>query len=243
MGNIIAIGGGSDLPKIDREILRLTKNKHPRVLLIPTATYDRPDIYDAFRPRFGERHGCETDVLYLLKNPPSLRTIRQKILTSDIIFVSGGNPLKMMRRWRKLGSDKILMQAYKKQKVLCGVSAGAICWSAFGHSDSMKFYHPENWDYIRVKAMGLFPLLLCPHLDGEKRGESFRAMIARHGDIGIGLDNLTALQIAGDRFRILSENNTASGYKVYRDGKEVVTETLGTDPRFKPLSLLTDTPS
>lgn len=240
MGNIVAIGGGSNLPRIDGEIIRLTKKKRPRALLIPTATYDRPDVYDAFQLRFGERLSCETDVLYLLKNPPSTRTIRKKILTSDIIYVSGGNPLKMMRRWRKLSVDRILKQAYRDQKVLCGASAGAICWSTYGHSDSIKFYHPENWDYIRVKALGLFPLLLCPHLDGEKRGASFRAMVARHGDIGIGLDNLTALQIRDDQFRILSENATAAGYKVYRDGKEVVTETLDTGTRFKPLRLLTE---
>jgi hypothetical protein len=65
-------------------------------------------------------------------------------------------------------------------------------------------------------------------------------MVARHGDIGIGLDNLTALQIRDDQFRILSENATAAGYKVYRDGKEVVTETLDTGTRFKPLRLLTE---
>ncbi|MDP6042702.1 MAG: Type 1 glutamine amidotransferase-like domain-containing protein, partial [Candidatus Latescibacteria bacterium] len=154
MGNIVAIGGGSNLPQIDGEIIKLTKKKRPRALLIPTATYDRPEVYDGFQERFGEGRGCETDVLYLLKDPPSTRTIRKKVLTSDIIFVSGGNPLKMMRRWRKLGVDRILMQAYRNQKVLCGVSAGAICWSAFGHSDSMGFYHPDNWDYIRVKALG-----------------------------------------------------------------------------------------
>lgn len=240
MGNIVAIGGESNLPRIDGEIIRLTKKKRPRALLIPTATYDRLEVYDAFQNRFGAGRGCETDVLYLLKDPPSTRTIREKILTSDIIYVSGGNPLKMMRRWRKLGVDRILKQAYQNQKVLCGVSAGAICWSAYGHSDSMKFYHPDNWDYIRVKALGLFPLLLCPHLDGEKRGASFRAMVARHGDMGIGLDNLAALEIVDGRFRILSETSTAGGYKVYRDENEVITETLDTGTRFKPLHLLTE---
>ncbi|MCZ6631987.1 MAG: peptidase E [bacterium] len=238
MGNIVAIGGGKNLPRIDREIIRLTKKKWPRALLIPTATYDRLEVYEAFRSRFGALLGCETDVLYLLKDPPSLTAIREKILTSDVIYVSGGNPLKMMRRWRKLGVDRVLMRAYRKGKVLCGASAGAICWSAYGHSDSMKFYHPDNWDYIRVRALGLFPLLLCPHYDGEKRGASFRAMVALHGDVGIALDNLAAIEIVDGRFRILSETSTAGGYKVYRDGNEVVTETLDKGVRFKPLSLL-----
>ncbi|MBT4139668.1 MAG: peptidase E [Candidatus Latescibacteria bacterium] len=238
MGKIVAIGGGSNLPRIDREIIRLAKKKRPRALLIPTATYDRPDVYDAFQERFGAGYGCSADVLYLLKNPPSLRVIREKILTSDIIYVSGGNSLKMMRRWRRLGVDRVLEKAYQEQKVLCGASAGAICWAAFGHSDSMSFYNSEKWDYVRVKALGLFPLLLCPHLDGENRGTSFCEMIARHDDMGIGLDNFAALEIVDGTFRILSENVTASGYKVYRKGNAVVTETLDKGTRFKPLRLL-----
>lgn len=240
MGKIVAIGGGGDLPRIGREILRLAKKKRPKALLIPTATYDRSDVYDTFQERFGVDYRCSTDVLYLLKDPPSLRKIREQILTSDIIYVSGGNSLKMMRRWRKLGVDRILKKAYREQKVLCGASAGAICWAAHGHSDSMSFYHPENWDYVRVKALGLFPLLLCPHLDGENRGKSFCEMVARHGDVGIGLDNFAALEIVDDTFRILSDKPDAGGYKVYRVGKEVITETLDTGNRFKPLSLLTE---
>lgn len=240
MGKIVAIGGGSPLPRIDAEIIRLTNKKRPHALLIPTATYDRPEVCDAFESRFGDGLDCQTDVLLLLKNPPSLKVIREKILASDIVYVSGGNSLKMMRRWRKLGVDKVLKQAYQKEKVLCGASAGAICWSAYGHSDSMSFYRPENWDYIRVKALGLFPLLLCPHLDGENRGTSFCEMVGQHGDMGIGLDNFAALEIIDDHFRILSENAEAGGYKVYRSGKEVVTETLEKGNRFKPLRLLTE---
>lgn len=63
-------------------------------------------------------------------------------------------------------------------------------------------------------------------------------MVARHGDMGIGLDNFSALEIVDGKFRILSENATASGYKVYRKGNEVVTETLDKGTQFKPLGLL-----
>ena len=46
------------------------------------------------------------DILYLLDNSPPRREIEEKILSSDIIYVGGGNTLKMMIAWRKQGATK-----------------------------------------------------------------------------------------------------------------------------------------
>ena len=40
--------------------------------------------------------GCETDVLYLLGVSSTKGDLEQKILSSDIVYVGGGNTLKMM---------------------------------------------------------------------------------------------------------------------------------------------------
>jgi dipeptidase E len=60
-------------------------------------------------------------------------------LGADIIYVGGGNTLKMMTLRRKLGVDKALQQALKKDIILSGLSAGSICWFDYGNSDSRKF--------------------------------------------------------------------------------------------------------
>ncbi len=72
--------------------------------------------------------GCDTDVLDLLGVNPSRKELEEKILSSDLIYVSGGNTLKLMRRCRRLGVDKILKTAHDMGIVLAGLSAGAICW-------------------------------------------------------------------------------------------------------------------
>ena len=46
----------------------------------------------------------------------------------DIVFVGGGNTKSMLAVWREWGLDKFLEDAYKKGTIMCGVSAGAICW-------------------------------------------------------------------------------------------------------------------
>ncbi len=242
MGKIVAIGGGSmselETLRIDREIVGLAGKWAPRALLIPTASYDRQAVYDDFKKVYGKRLGCKTDVLYVLKQQPSKRTLRAKILTSDIVYVSGGNTLKMMRRWRRLGIDRLLRTAHRNGTVLSGTSAGAICWFAHGHSDSMSFYNPDDWDYIRVKALGLVDLVCCPHYDGEKRDRSFREMVSKHKEVGIALDNRAALEIIDDRFRIIASKNGPCAYRIYRKGLKILTETLPPGSRFRPLSHL-----
>src|ERR1022692_947544 len=140
---IVAIGGGKiatrqTLP-IDRHIIRLSQKKNPSLLFIPTASSDSEIYWKKVREYFGDFLKCKTDVLFLMKEKPSRQQIRSKISSADIIYVGGGNALQMMRIWRRLGVDKLLIAAYKKGTVLAGVSAGSICWFDSGHSDSMSF--------------------------------------------------------------------------------------------------------
>ena len=193
---IVAIGGDeirdSETLAIDKEIIRLTQKKHPKLLFIPTASSDNEDYYNGVEKYFGKKLGCKTKVLYLLKKTPSPKEIRNKILDSDIIYVGGGNTLKMMKLWRRLGVDKILKTAWQKGIVLCGLSAGSICWFESGHSDSMSFYNPKKWKYINVRGLGFIKGIHCPHYDSETLGvprkNRFRNMIQKIGGIGISID-------------------------------------------------------
>src|SRR5579862_3576329 len=164
---IVAIGGGkigtsARLP-IDREIVRLSNKKNPKLLFIPTASSDSELYWKQIRKHFGDFLKCETDVLFLMKEKASREQLRRKISWADIIYVGGGNTLQMMRIWRRLGVDKLLLAAYKKGTVLAGVSAGSICWFDSGHSDSMSFYDPHKWKYVNVKGLGLIQGIHCPH--------------------------------------------------------------------------------
>ena len=150
---------------IDREIVSLTGKDRPNALFIPTASGDSPEYWQSFQEVYGQELGCETDVLYLLGVSPTTEELERKILSADLVYVGGGNTLKMMRRWRKLGVDKVPERSLQFEGiVLSGLSAGCICWFSWGHSDSMSFYHPDSWQYIRVRGMGLIDALACPQL-------------------------------------------------------------------------------
>jgi dipeptidase E len=242
MGKIIAIGGGETkdletLP-IEKEIIRLSGKKHPRVLYIPTAGGDDKEYFGIFKRIYGEILSCTIDVLWLVREKPSYKEIEEKVLSADIVWVGGGNTLRMMKLWRKRDVDKALKKAYEKGIILAGISAGSICWFSYGHSDSVKFSNPNRWNFIRVRGLGFIPAIHCPHYHAEKREKDFEKMIAKYDGVGIAIDNNAALEIVDDTYRIIISKEEAKAYKLHKVNGKVITEELQPTKEFSPLKNL-----
>jgi dipeptidase E len=68
----------------------------------------------------------------------------------------------------------------------------------------------NDWEYIRVEGLGIFPGIICPHHDciqsnGLLRSNDFKSMMKRHPyEVGIGIDNFAALEFDGSNFRVLT---------------------------------------
>lgn len=223
MGKIIAIGGGEigrsgypiETEKIDKEIIRLTGKKRPKLLFVPTASSDSESYADVAKKYFGKRLGCRVDVLYLLNKKLSKKEIEEKILKSDIVYVGGGNTLKMMNAWRRLGVDKILKKAFKKNIVLSGLSAGSLCWFNGGSSDSRKFKNDKE-PFIKVTGLGFINAFHCPHYDTEKgRKKSLKDLMKKTPGTAIALDNCSAIEIVNDKYRILTTKKQTNAYRTY----------------------------
>lgn len=246
MKKIIAIGGGEigrpgfpiETAKIDKEIIRLSGKKNPRFLFITTASSDAEGYVETVKKYFGKKLGCKIDVLYLIKEKPSWKEIESKILRTDIIYVGGGNTLKMMKIWRKTGVGKILKRAYKKGIVMSGLSAGSICWFKYGHSDSKKFKN-KRAPFIKVKGLGFINAFNCPHYHAEKgRKKSLKEMMKKIGGIAIALDNCAAIEVIDNKYKIISSKKTANAYKVYWKGNKFYEEVIKKEKKFKPLKEL-----
>lgn len=243
---IVAIGGGEIRTRatlaIDREIIRLSGKKRPKLLFIPTASSDSETYWDAVRKYFSGFLGCQTDVLRLILEKPSPRQIREKILSADVVYVGGGNTLLMMRVWRRLGVDELLLRAYRDGAVLSGISAGAICWFGSGHSDSMSFYNPRKWSYINVKGLGIVQGIYCPHYNGQTlrtpRRKHFKEMIGKTGGVGIGVENNCAIEIVDSRFRVITSRSRAHAYRVYRRRGRIAAQRIPEQKAFVPIERL-----
>ncbi len=254
MGKIIAIGG-EDIEKgdyekygpeieikgIDKEMIRLSGKKNPKILFIPTASNNSKRYIKAFEEWFGKLN-CKTDVL-LLENKSKEKDFKEKILSTDIIYVGGGNTLRMMTIWRKLGVDKVLRLAFDRGIILSGLSAGGICWFSYGHSDSRIFTskNGESWPFIKVTGLGLYSFIFCPHYHQEKREKDFARLIMRDRGIGLAVDNRVAIEIVDDKFRILKINSRGKAYLVRKVKRKIETKEL-INENFESLSILLSTP-
>ncbi|NKB36162.1 MAG: peptidase E [Gammaproteobacteria bacterium] len=245
---IVAIGGGrimvpaGKLPQtlsIDREIVRLSGRPRPRLLFIPTANLDDSGYCDRIEQHFGVRLGCKVDQLLLYRDEPNRVEISRKILAADIIYVGGGNTLRMMNLWKKLGIPNLLDRARKNGCVLSGLSAGCICWFRQGNSDSRKFADASNNTLIKVSGLNYADLLVCPHYDVEKHRQSaLKKMMQKTAGVALALENGAAIEIIDKRFRIITSMKNKNAWKVYYQKGKYHKEKLPENEGFMPLNKL-----
>ncbi|MDX9835260.1 MAG: peptidase E [Desulfobulbus sp.] len=192
--NIVAISGGeirnNDTLTFDKLNVDLVGKSKVNFLFIPTASYDSIDYCKAIHDLYSKKLGCNVDNLFLTKTNVPEEIIDDKIYNADIVYVGGGNTFYLMQCWKKHNLINKLRNLVKTNKVLTGLSAGAICWHEYGHSDSRKSKYSN---YIKVKTLGIKPGIFCPHLDSEQRENDFIHKIVGTKLIGFGCDDKTAL--------------------------------------------------
>lgn len=172
------------------------ESRKKTVLYIGTALYDAEEGKVKQTKILEEEHGCVVDEIRCtydadLAKMGGLQGMKTKVQRADIILVSGGNTLFAVNRWNTVGLADVLVEARgDPRKILCGGSAGAICWFEAGHSDSADpstfLVESEEtqkrggktpelkddvdtlltpWSYIRVPGLGLLPGMCVPHAD------------------------------------------------------------------------------
>ncbi|MEI7765688.1 MAG: peptidase E [bacterium] len=229
--------GGFGPSKIDKEIYFQTGKKNPKLLFVPTADSDSVEYYKIAKKHF-QRIGFQVDVLYLINNKLSKKQIEDKILSVDVVYVGGGNTLKMLNLWRKIGVDKILRKASKKGIIMSGISTGAICWFLYGSSDSKKYYNPKA-KLIKIKGLNFIPALLCPHYDSEKdRRPNLKKIMKNTKGVAIALEECCAIEIIDKTYRIISSKNKANVFKVYWKNGKYFENIVQKSRDFRSLSLL-----
>ncbi len=228
MGTIVAIGGGEirdfGTLVIDTAIVRLAGKRHPNVLFIPTASGDIEGYWNSFQKVYGQKLGCKTKVLYLIKEKPTKKEIREKIFSSDLIYVGGGNTLRLLGTWKKFGIDKMLKEAYKKGVVLSGLSAGAICWFKKGFSDSIK---GKKVRFGLVKCLGLIDAVCCPHYNNKKIAKAFQQTIKKLGGIKITIPDNSAIIFTKNKQKTITSKSKAHANRIFKRRGKIITERIG----------------
>ena len=230
MKAIVAIGGGSMIDgenlSIDKRIVELAGKSRPRTLFLGTAGGDDPEKIAEFQTWYGGRLGCDMEVLTLLRDRPSPAEIARRFEWADLIYVGGGNSLRMMKLWRRLGIDRHFQAARERGCVLAGLSAGGLCWFRYGYSASRRYSNPDNFPYIRIRALGYFNAVFCAHAVVEQRLAPFREFMRNQTCVGLALDDHAAIEIIDDRWRILKSREDALAERIWQRRGKLYSESL-----------------
>lgn len=221
---IIAMGGGGfssepDNLALDVYLLQQAQSERPRVLLVPTASGDSDSYIGRFYSAFSGLP-CRPQHLPLFRRRGSLR---DAILSHDIIYVGGGNTKSMLALWREWELPELLREACEQGSVLAGLSAGAICWFEQGVTDSL----PDRLSAL--DCLGFIGGSCCPHYDGEADRRPAYAELLKSGEIEAGLaldDGVAAHFIDGELKQVVTSRPDAGAYHVqWNPAKNAAEET------------------
>ena len=209
---IVAFGSWAEDP-LWEYVLGLCERDRPRLMFVPTAAAEDPqstlDVYERFRGR------AEVSHLSFFPWPPD--DLRDRALRQDVIAVGGGNTANMLAVWRVHGFDAILRDAWQAGVILCGGSAGAICWFEASVTDSFGPQLRGMRD-----GLGLLPGSACPHYDGEERRRpTYTALIANGFPPGVAIDDCAAVRFEGRELtEVLTTRDGSRAYRVTPDGEK-----------------------
>jgi peptidase E len=223
---IVAFGGGGFSMEpgntlMDDHVLSLTGKSRPKVCFIPTASGDA----DHYVVRFYRRFATVADVSHvsLFRRDTGSGAVEgdleAHLTQQDLIYVGGGSVLSLLGAWRAHRLDTILERAWLGGTVLCGLSAGSLCW----FQDAVTAFHgpPEQ-----LRGLGLLPYSNCVHYDAEpERRREFKQFIGAGMTPGFGVDDGAALHFRGtELFDVVSSKPRAGAQHVELvDGRVVET--------------------
>jgi dipeptidase E len=220
---IIALGGGGfsmerDGSLLDDYVLSLASRPRPRVCFLPTASGDADHYVVRFYRRFSP--SCETSHVSLFRRDQGTGGVEEDLathlLSQDVIYVGGGNVVSMLGAWRAHGLDEVLREAWRSGVLLCGPSAGSLCW----FDEALSAFHGAP---RAVHGLGLLPYSNCVHYDAEPdRRAEYHTLVASGMRAGYAVEDRVALHFRGTRLKqVVSSRPGACAYRVQRNARGV----------------------
>ena len=217
--HIVAMGGGGFLQEtpspMDDFILGLPGKDEPRVCYLGQAMGDEPGNIARFHRAFPPGRARATHLNLFSRDGTDPRA---HLLAQDVIYVGGGNTVNMLAVWRAHGVDQVLGEAWAAGVVLCGMSAGSLCWFECGITDSYGPLRPIG------DGLGFLPGSNCPHYDSEPaRRPTYTRAVAGGFPAGYAVDDLCALHFRGTELaEAVASHPDAAGFRVEQGANGVV---------------------
>jgi len=139
------------------------------------------------------------------------------MLSQDLIYVGGGSVISLLGTWRAHGLDSILAEAWRAGVILCGLSAGSLCW----YSQGITSFHGE---VLRVRGLALLPWSNCVHYGaGKGRRDAYHQYLQAGMCPGYATEDGSALHFRGTKLvGAVSSRPDARAWCVGDGGDQVI---------------------
>ncbi len=239
-GPIVAMGGAEFSMRPENEALHdyvlshVESESAPRICLLPTASGDPNDQIISFHAAM-ERRGCIASAISLFRLGVTPVDFAEHLLDQDVIYVTGGSMVNLLALWREHKIDAIMRAAHERGVVLCGYSAGSMCWFEQGVSRG-------SGAPAAVDGLGLIAGSHCVHYSQDpERRDAYRRLVA-DGTLKPGLaldDHAAALIRDGELVEAVRSRETSAAFRVSAPGGEITEEPIET--RLLPAPLPSET--
>jgi peptidase E len=220
---IVAFGGGgfsmeAGNPLLDDYVLDLARERRerPRVCFLPAASGDADHYIVRFYRAFASDR-CEPSHVSLFRRDGGTADPAGHLQDQDLIYVGGGSVISLLGVLRAHGLDDALRDAWRAGVVMCGLSAGSLCW----FDEGVTAYHG---DPKRIGGMGFLPCSNSVHYDGERgRDVAYRRFLLDGMSAGYAVEDGAALHFVGERLaRVVSSRPGARAFRMRACGGRVV---------------------
>jgi dipeptidase E len=177
------------------EALALIKKKNPDVAYIGTASGDNKEFFLWIRQLFIAAGAGNVSLVPIVRRFDQDKA-RDILLSSEVVFISGGDVNLGMKYLRSRKLVTFLRELYDQGKLFCGVSAGAIMLSR----NWMNWRDPDDDDTVELLDCLGFARLLCDvHAEEDNWVEMKRLLgFFPKGTAGYGIPANGALRVAPD---------------------------------------------
>lgn len=206
-GTLVIIGGGED-KEGDRVILREVARRLDGGKLVPAtvASHEPEGYFEAYQKAFADLGVTDLTELYVRDRAETLDPEKLRSFEGAAgVFFSGGDQLRISSQIGDTPVESRVREIYERGGLVAGTSAGA---SVMSDTMLVKGSSGESHrigDLHMAPGLGLVrDVIIDQHFAERGRfGRLFGAVAHNPRELGLGIDEDTAIVLAGRRFEVL----------------------------------------
>ncbi|WP_029688909.1 cyanophycinase [Thermoanaerobacter sp. A7A] len=211
-GKLVIIGGAEDKEnkcEILQEVVGLAGGRESRIVVMTTATEKPVEVGNMYISIFKKLGANDVKVVNInSREDKEINYARNVLEDCSCVFFTGGDQLRITSILGGSGIDKLLKQLHKEGTLIVGTSAGASVMSQTMIVEGNDEDSPRKCTIKMAPGLGLLKdVIIDQHFAQRGRIGRLLAAIAQNpNNLGIGIDEDTAIVVEENEFRVIGSN-------------------------------------